>query len=98
MIREHGRDWRGGVAVAIAMERKRNPGKRLKNGLLAIFVPGFSCENPRAYTQTFDAPSMALLVEQNKKWQDVLKKNICMTKQVPQNKEEIKFDSTYISR
>ena len=39
----HGRDWRGGVAVAIAMERvggPRNPGKPLKDGLLAIFLLG----------------------------------------------------------
>ena len=35
--------WRGGVAVAIAMERvgdPRNPGKPLKDGLLAIFLLG----------------------------------------------------------
>jgi len=44
----------------------RNPGKPLKNGLLAIFEPGFSCKNPRTSAQTFDAPSMALLVGQVK--------------------------------
>ena len=46
---KHGRDWRDGAAVAVvgelvepqAMERKRNPGKPLNNGLLAIFLLGF---------------------------------------------------------
>ncbi|HBB14886.1 MAG TPA: hypothetical protein DCZ76_11540 [Treponema sp.] len=40
----------------------RNPGKPFKNGLLAIFKDGFSCENPRVFTQRIDAPSMALCV------------------------------------
>ena len=48
----------------------RNPGKPLKNGLLAIFKDGFSGENPRMFLQTFDAPSLALDVLE--KWQDVL--------------------------
>ena len=45
---KHGRDWRGGAAVAVvgelvepqAMERERNPGKPLTDGLLAIFFAG----------------------------------------------------------
>ena len=39
----HGRDWRGGVAVAVgngAGRAPRNPGKPLKEGLLAIFSYG----------------------------------------------------------
>ena len=68
---KHGRDWRGGVAVAVGNGgESRNPGKPLKNGLLAIFYDGFSGENPRAVMQRFDAPSLALFVL--KKWQDVL--------------------------
>ena len=47
---KHGRDWRGGAAVAVvgelvepqAMERERNPGKPLTDGLLAIFLLGFA--------------------------------------------------------
>ena len=38
--RGSGRDWRGGGAIpkrSVGMERKRNPGKPLTNGLLAIF-------------------------------------------------------------
>lgn len=48
----------------------RNPGKPIKNGLLAIFYDGFSGENPRAVMQRFDAPSMALFVL--KKWEEFL--------------------------
>jgi hypothetical protein len=53
------------------MERERNPGKPIKNGLLAIFDDGFSGENPRVSMQRFDAASMPLSVC-NEKWQDVL--------------------------
>lgn len=52
--------------MPLAMERKRNPGKHLKNGFLAIFEVGFSFENPRTFTLRIDAPSMALCVLQ--KW------------------------------
>ena len=38
---KHGRDWRGGVAVAVGNGGgSRNPGKPLKNDLLAIFSYG----------------------------------------------------------
>ena len=51
----------GGALVAVGNGAGwRNPGKRKKNGLLAIFFAGFSGENPRAFMQTIDAPSMAL--------------------------------------
>ena len=39
--KRHGRDWRGGVAVAVGNGGgSRNPGKPLKNDLLAIFSYG----------------------------------------------------------
>ena len=68
-IFKHGRDWRGppqaGCGTKWSNEAgrdPRNPGKPLKNGLLAILEDGFSGENPRVFMQTIDAPSMALLL------------------------------------
>jgi len=45
----------------------RNGGKKMAS--LPFFTYGFSGENPRLFLQTFDAPSMALLVLVGKKWQ-----------------------------
>ncbi|MBQ1593797.1 MAG: hypothetical protein II077_17300, partial [Treponema sp.] len=49
----------------------RNPGKPVKNGLLAIFYYRVFCKNTPDILLRYDAPSMALLVTSSKKWQDV---------------------------
>ena len=52
----------GRQSRSAGMERKRNPGKPVKNGLLAIFYYRIFCKNAHVLLQTHDAPSLALLV------------------------------------
>ncbi|MBQ3649082.1 MAG: hypothetical protein II957_02665, partial [Treponema sp.] len=54
------------------------------------FCAQFFCKNPQASPRTFNAPSMALLVIQKKKWQGVLLQNVCITKKAPQKEKEEK--------
>jgi len=87
--RGSGRDWRGGGAIpkrSVGMERKRNPGKRLKNGLLAIFFASVGGGDGPSTGSGTGIP-LALSVC-GKKWQGVCFPNICQKTKLPPKKEK----------
>jgi len=69
----------GGAAQPLRSNEgeSRNPGKPVKNGLLAIFSYKFFAKTCPLFTLTNDAPSMALLVIHKGKMTRCCSSNIC---------------------